>query len=165
MLRCWGPHWGWVPWAPTPWLLLSLLVCTVPFGLLGEETRQVSMEVISGWPNPQNLLHIRAVGSNSTLHYVWSSLGPPAVVLVATNTTQSVLNVNWSLLLSPDPAGALMVLPKNSIQFSSALVFTRVRGSEGAQREEHKKRLQDSCFSGEAYFCCCATSSILSTSP
>lgn len=41
MLRCWGPHWGWVPWAPTPWLLLSLLVCTVPFGLLGEETRQV----------------------------------------------------------------------------------------------------------------------------
>lgn len=99
------------------------------------------MEVISGWPNPQNLLHIRAVGSNSTLHYVWSSLGPPAVVLVATNTTQSVLSVNWSLLLSPDPTGALLVLPKNSIQFSSALVFTRVRGSEGTQREEHKRRV------------------------
>lgn len=46
------------------------------------------MEVISGWPNLQNLLHIRAMGSNSTLCYVWSSLGPPAVVLVATNTTQ-----------------------------------------------------------------------------
>uniref|UniRef100_A0A8C6IE51 Glycosylated lysosomal membrane protein n=1 Tax=Mus spicilegus TaxID=10103 RepID=A0A8C6IE51_MUSSI len=148
MFRCWGPHWGWVPCAPTPWLLLSLLVCSAPFGLQGEETRQVSMEVISGWPNPQNLLHIRAVGSNSTLHYVWSSLGPPAVVLVATNTTQSVLSVNWSLLLSPDPAGALMVLPRSSIQFSSALVFTR-----------------DSCSWGEAYFCCCATGGILSTSP
>uniref|UniRef100_A0A8I6ADT3 Glycosylated lysosomal membrane protein n=1 Tax=Rattus norvegicus TaxID=10116 RepID=A0A8I6ADT3_RAT len=141
MLRCWGPHWGWVPWAPTPWLLLSLLVCTVPFGLLGEETRQVSMEVISGWPNPQNLLHIRAVGSNSTLHYVWSSLGPPAVVLVATNTTQSVLNVNWSLLLSPDPAGALMVLPKNSIQFSSALVFTRVQAFSRSGRPAQPPRL------------------------
>lgn len=93
------------------------------------------MEVISGGPNPQNLLHIRAVGTNSTLHYVWGTLGPPAVVLVATNTTQSVLSVNWSLLLSPDPDGGLMVLPKDSIQFSSALVFTRVRGPK-AQREE-----------------------------
>uniref|UniRef100_D6RJI7 Glycosylated lysosomal membrane protein n=1 Tax=Mus musculus TaxID=10090 RepID=D6RJI7_MOUSE len=40
MFRCWGPHWGWVPCAPTPWLLLSLLVCSAPFGLQGEETRQ-----------------------------------------------------------------------------------------------------------------------------
>uniref|UniRef100_A0A8C2LMM2 Glycosylated lysosomal membrane protein n=1 Tax=Cricetulus griseus TaxID=10029 RepID=A0A8C2LMM2_CRIGR len=140
MCRCWGPYWGWVPCAPTPWLLLSL-VCAAPFGLLGEETRQISMKVISSWPNPQNLLHIRAVGTNSTLHYVWSTLGPPAVVLVATNTTQSALSVNWSLLMSPDPYGGLMVLPKDSIQFSSALVFTR-----------------------EACFCCFATSSILSTS-
>lgn len=98
------------------------------------------MEVISGGPNPQNLLHIRAVGTNSTLHYVWGTLGPPAVVLVATNTTQSVLSVNWSLLLSPDPDGGLMVLPKDSIQFSSALVFTRVRGPK-AQREEHRDRV------------------------
>lgn len=97
------------------------------------------MEVISGWPNPQNLLYIQAVGSNSTLHYVWSSLGPPAVVLVATNTTQSVLSVNWSLLLSSDPAGGLMVLPKNSIQFSSALVFTRVRVLEEL-REKSTRR-------------------------
>ncbi|CAH6903736.1 glycosylated lysosomal membrane protein [Phodopus roborovskii] len=143
MCRSWGPYWGWVPCAPIPWLLLSL-VCTAPFGLLGEETRQVSMKVISGWPNPQNLLHIRAVGTNSTLHYVWSTLGPPAVVLVATNTTQSVLSVNWSLLLSPDPHGALMVLPKDSIQFSSALVFTRLlefdstKVSEGATQPSGK---------------------------
>lgn len=32
--------------------------------------------------------------------------------------------------MSPDPYGGLMVLPKDSIQFSSALVFTRVRGLE-----------------------------------
>lgn len=47
----------------------------------------MSLEVISdGLDPPQNLLHIHAVGTNSTLHYVWSSLGPPAVLLVATNT-------------------------------------------------------------------------------
>lgn len=87
----------------------------------------MSLEVI---PNPagtpENLLHIRAVGSNSTLHYMWSSLGPLAVLLVATNSPHSTLSVNWSLLLSAEPSGGLVVLPKDSIQFSSALVFTKL---------------------------------------
>lgn len=88
---------------------------------------QVSLEVIPDPVGPpENLLHIRAVGSNSTLHYVWSSLGPPAVLLVATNTPHSALSINWSLLLSSEPSGGLVVLPKDSIQFSSAVVFTRV---------------------------------------
>ncbi|KAM8817891.1 glycosylated lysosomal membrane protein isoform 2-T2 [Rhynchonycteris naso] len=126
MCSCEGPRWGWGHYAPTPILLLSLL-SAAPFGLLGEETRQVSLEVIPDQVgSPQNLLHIRAVGTNSTLHYVWSSLGPPAVLLVATNTPYSNLSVNWSRLLSPEPDGGLMVLPKDSIQFSSALVFTRL---------------------------------------
>lgn len=87
----------------------------------------MSLKVISNRLDfSQNLLHIRAVGTNSTLHYVWSSLGPPAVLLVATNTPNSTLSVNWSLLLSSDPDGGLMVLPEESIQFSSALVFTRL---------------------------------------
>lgn len=122
-----GPRWGWGCCAPGPMLLLSLL-WAAPCALLGEETRQVSLEVISdSVGSPENLLHVRAVGTNSTLHYVWSTLGPPAVLLVATNTPHSTLSVNWSLLLSPEPGGGLMVLPKDSVQFSSALVFTRVR--------------------------------------
>lgn len=54
-------------------------------------------------------------------------------------TPLSVLSVHWRLLLSPDPAGTLLVLPKSSIQCSSALVFTRLpefdstNVSEGAQ--------------------------------
>ncbi|XP_004871258.1 glycosylated lysosomal membrane protein isoform X2 [Heterocephalus glaber] len=125
MCSCGESRRGWGPYAPSPVLFLSLFVSAAPFGLLGEETRQVSLEV-PGWPDhPQNLLHIRAVGPNSTLHYVWSSLGPPAVVLVATNTPHSVLSINWTRLLSPEPDGGLAVLPKDSIQFSSALVFTR----------------------------------------
>lgn len=97
---------------------------------------QVSLEVIPDHSGPpENLLHIRAVGANSTLHYVWSSLGPPAVVLVATNTPKSLLRVNWSLLLSPEPDGGLVVLPKDSIQFSSAVVFTRVSRWSGGREE------------------------------
>ncbi|KAG8519895.1 Glycosylated lysosomal membrane protein [Galemys pyrenaicus] len=88
---------------------------------------QVFLEVSPGLLGPpQNLLHIRAVGTNSTLHYVWSTLGPPAALLVATNTPHSVLKVNWSRLLSPELTGGLTVLPEDSIQFSSALVFTRL---------------------------------------
>ncbi|XP_075419418.1 glycosylated lysosomal membrane protein isoform X1 [Tenrec ecaudatus] len=122
------PGWGWGRCTPSPMLFVSLLLSAAALGLLGEETRQVSLEVIPGWPgSPKNLLHIRAVGTNSTLHSVWSSLGPPAVLLVATNTPHSSLSVNWSILLSPEPTeGGLMVVPKDSIQFSSALVFTRL---------------------------------------
>ncbi|XP_037681667.1 glycosylated lysosomal membrane protein isoform X1 [Choloepus didactylus] len=126
-MGCMALRWGWGCCAPNPMLLLSLFLTAAPFGLLGEETHQVSLEVIPDeLGSPQNLLHIRAVDANSTLHYVWSSLGPPAVLLVATNTPHSALSVNWSLLLSPEPDGGLVVLPKDSIQFSSALVFTRL---------------------------------------
>ncbi|XP_048212512.1 glycosylated lysosomal membrane protein [Perognathus longimembris pacificus] len=142
MCGCGEPRLGWGHCAPSPMLLLSLLLSAAPFGLLGEETRQVSLEVISGWPDfTQNLLHIRAVGTNSTLHYVWSSLGPPAVVLVATNTPHSVLRVNWTRLLSPNPDGGLMVLPKDSIQFSSALVFTRLLEFDSTNMSEEATQL------------------------
>ncbi|KAM5200870.1 glycosylated lysosomal membrane protein isoform 1-T1 [Hipposideros larvatus] len=127
MCSCEEPHGGWGRCAPSPMLFLSLLLSAAPLGLLGEEARQVSLEVIPDPAGPpENLLHIRAVGSNSTLHYVWSTLGPPAVLLVATDTPHSALSVNWSLLLSSEPSGGLVVLPKDSIQFSSAVVFTRL---------------------------------------
>ncbi|XP_010593135.1 glycosylated lysosomal membrane protein isoform X2 [Loxodonta africana] len=142
MCGCGEPSWGWGLCAPSPILLLSLLLSAAPFGLLGEETRQVSLEAVPGWPGPpQNLLHIRAVGANSTLHYVWSSLGLPAVLLVATNTPHSFLSVNWSRLLSPEPDEGLMVLPKDSIQFSSALVFTRVQAFSTSGRPIQPPRL------------------------
>ncbi|XP_047560626.1 glycosylated lysosomal membrane protein isoform X2 [Lutra lutra] len=122
-----GPRWCWGRGAPSPTLLLSLLASVAPLGLLGGETRQVSLEVIPDWQGPpQNLLHIRAVGANSTLHYVWSSTGPPAALLVATDTPHSTLAVNWSRLLSPEPDGGLTVLPTDSVRFSSAVVFTRL---------------------------------------
>lgn len=129
--------WGWGRRAPSPWLILSLLLSAMPLGILGEETRQVSLEIVQDGMDPkQNLLHIRAVGSNSTLHYIWSTLGPPAVLVVATNTSTSLLSVNWSLLLSPEPEGGLMVLPQNSIRFSSAIIFTRLFEFDGTNTSD-----------------------------
>ncbi|XP_003475433.1 glycosylated lysosomal membrane protein isoform X1 [Cavia porcellus] len=139
MYSCGALRRGWGHCAPSPILFFSLLLSAAPFGLLGEETRQVSLEVPT-WPDvPQNLLHIRAVGTNSTLHYVWSTLGPPTVVLVATNTPHSVLSINWTRLLSPEPDGGLMILPKDSIQFSSALIFTRLLEFDSATSDAAAK--------------------------
>ncbi|KAM6167103.1 glycosylated lysosomal membrane protein isoform 2-T2 [Erethizon dorsatum] len=41
MCSCGEPRWGWGHCAPSPMLLLILLLSTAPFGLLGEETRQL----------------------------------------------------------------------------------------------------------------------------
>ncbi|XP_074079329.1 glycosylated lysosomal membrane protein [Macrotis lagotis] len=120
-------------------LLQVLLLLRAPAGLLGDRTRRVSLEVIPGQTDlSQTLLHVRAVGANSTIHYVWSSLGPPAVLFVATDTPHSVLTVNWSCLLSPEPEGGLAVLPAQSVRFSSALVFLRLFEFDSTNSSEVK---------------------------
>ncbi|KFO76412.1 Lysosomal protein NCU-G1-A, partial [Cuculus canorus] len=88
---------------------------------------QVSMQYNPGWNSSSvNLLHVRAVGPADTLHYVWSSIGAPAVLLVATESGSSSLRVNWSQLLSPTPAGAVWIDPPSSVVYSAAVVFTKV---------------------------------------
>ncbi|XP_072503334.1 glycosylated lysosomal membrane protein isoform X2 [Notamacropus eugenii] len=120
-------------------LLQGLLLLRAPAGLLGDQTRRVSLEVIPGPTDPaQNLLHIRAVGASSTIHYVWSSLGPPGVLFVTTDTPHSVLSVNWSGLLSPEPEGSLAVLPAESVRFSSALFFPRLFEFDSTKSSETK---------------------------
>uniref|UniRef100_A0A4X2LB26 Glycosylated lysosomal membrane protein n=1 Tax=Vombatus ursinus TaxID=29139 RepID=A0A4X2LB26_VOMUR len=120
-------------------LLQCLVLLRAPAGLLGDQTRRVSLEVIPGPTDPsQNLLHIRAVGVNSTIHYIWSSLGPPAVLFVATDTPHSVLSVNWTCLLSPKPEGSLAVLPAKSVRFSSALIFPKLFEFDSTNSSEVK---------------------------
>lgn len=85
------------------------------------------MQYNPGWNNSSvNLLHVQAVGPSDTLHYVWSSIGAPAVLLVATESRSSVLRVNWTQLLSPAPAGAVWIDPPSSVVYSAAIVFTKV---------------------------------------
>ncbi|NXS93790.1 GLMPA protein, partial [Jacana jacana] len=96
------------------------------------------MQYNPGWNNSSvNLLHVRAAGPADTLHYVWSSIGAPAVLLVATASSSSVLRVNWTRLLSPAPAGAVWIEPSSSVLYSAAVVFTKVfEYSETKAQEE-----------------------------
>ncbi|NXH18439.1 GLMPB protein, partial [Bucco capensis] len=91
-----------------------------------------------GWPgSPGNLLHVQARGAADSLHYVWSSIGAPAVLLLATRGHDSSLHVNWSQLLSPSPAGAIRIEPPGSVLYSAAISFTRLfEYSEGKAQEK-----------------------------
>ncbi|XP_038017814.1 glycosylated lysosomal membrane protein [Motacilla alba alba] len=92
-----------------------------------ERGRKVSMEYNPGWNSSSvNLLHVRAVGPEDSLHYVWSSIGAPSVLLVATQSPSSALRVNWTQLLSPNPAGAIWIEPPDSVVYSTAVVFTKL---------------------------------------
>ncbi|NXD74037.1 GLMPA protein, partial [Eolophus roseicapillus] len=91
-----------------------------------------------GWNSSSvNLLHVRAVGAADTLHYVWSSIGAPAVLLVATRSSTSALGIDWTRLLSPAPAGAVWIDPPGSVTHAAAVVFTKVfEYSEAGAQEE-----------------------------
>ncbi|XP_063276554.1 glycosylated lysosomal membrane protein [Prinia subflava] len=92
-----------------------------------ERARKVSMQYNPGWDNSSvNLLHVRAAGPGDSLHYVWSSIGAPAVLLVATQSPSSALRVNWTRLLSPSPAGAVWIDPPDSVVYSTAVVFNKL---------------------------------------
>ncbi|NXG61567.1 GLMPB protein, partial [Hemiprocne comata] len=85
------------------------------------------MQYNPGWNSSLvNLLHVRAVGPSDTLHYIWSSIGAPTVLLVATESRSSALHINWTQLLSPTPAGAIWIDPPSSVVYSAAVVFTKV---------------------------------------
>ncbi|KAL9823212.1 glycosylated lysosomal membrane protein [Geothlypis trichas] len=104
---------------------LALLALLAAAG--AERSRKVSMEYNPGWNSSSvNLLHVRAVGPEDSLHYVWSSIGAPSVLLVATRSPSSALRVNWTRLLSPSPAGAVWIDPPDSVVYSTALVFTKL---------------------------------------
>lgn len=45
-------------------------------------------------PSGGEVLHMRAVGDNDTLHFLFCSQGAPTLLLVHTNTSSSVLSVS-----------------------------------------------------------------------
>ena len=78
-------------------------------------------------PPGVGLVHARAEGVNDTLHYLFCSQGAPALLLVHTNSSSSTLEVDWRAFLARNTSGSLRVEPQNSILYSNAVVFTRVR--------------------------------------
>uniref|UniRef100_A0A8C5PJJ0 Glycosylated lysosomal membrane protein n=1 Tax=Leptobrachium leishanense TaxID=445787 RepID=A0A8C5PJJ0_9ANUR len=106
-----------------------LCALTAGLGVRGEHAeyrRRASLESVPGEDTSMNILHIRAVDNSSTIHYVWSSIGAPAVLLVYTSSPSSQLNVNWTQLTSPTPYGAITIEPASSVLYSTALLFTRI---------------------------------------
>ncbi|XP_069796506.1 glycosylated lysosomal membrane protein [Narcine bancroftii] len=94
--------------------------------------RQVTFEYNPGRDPPTasstapNLLHVRAVGCNDTIHYVWSSLGAPTVLLIYSRSASSTLRVNWTKLVLRDPTGAVRIEPPEAVVYSTAVVFSRL---------------------------------------
>lgn len=50
----------------------------------------------SSSPPGGDLLHVRAVGENDTLHYLFCSQGAPTLLLVHTNSSSSAVKVCFS---------------------------------------------------------------------
>ncbi|MBN3317638.1 GLMP protein, partial [Atractosteus spatula] len=94
--------------------------------------RKVSLEFNPGLnsspaaPPGVNVLHVRAVGPSDTLHFIWGSQGAPTLLLIHTNSSNSSLHIDWQRMLSSNSTGSLWVEPETSVQYSSALVFTRI---------------------------------------
>ncbi|XP_062291798.1 glycosylated lysosomal membrane protein [Scomber scombrus] len=96
----------------------------------GGETFRRKLEVVLNpgrlSPPGGDLLHVRAVGDNDTLHYLFCSQGAPTLLLVHTNTTNSTLKVDWDKFLERNVSGSLKVEPESSIVYSKAVVVSRL---------------------------------------
>ncbi|RVE67142.1 hypothetical protein OJAV_G00114040 [Oryzias javanicus] len=77
-------------------------------------------------PPGGDLLHVQAVGDNDTLHFLFCSQGAPTLLIVHTNSSTSSVQVNWPQFLSRNVSGGLRVEPRSSIQYSMAVVFSRL---------------------------------------
>ncbi|KAF6738176.1 T-complex protein 1 subunit gamma [Oryzias melastigma] len=77
-------------------------------------------------PPGGDLLHVRAVGNDDTLHFLFCSQGAPTLLIVHTNSSTSSVQVNWPQFLSRNVSGGLRVEPQSSIQYSIAVVFSRL---------------------------------------
>ncbi|XP_034016714.1 glycosylated lysosomal membrane protein [Thalassophryne amazonica] len=77
-------------------------------------------------PPGGDLLHIRALGDNDTLHFLFCSQGAPTLLLIHTNTPTSILKVNWTEFLSPNSSNSLKVTPESSVVSSNAIIYSRL---------------------------------------
>ncbi|XP_056597865.1 glycosylated lysosomal membrane protein [Triplophysa dalaica] len=114
--------------------LLSVVFCPSSGFIGGGDSfrRKVSVEVNPGLKPPStlppgvNLVHVRALGQNDTLHFLFCNQGAPSLLLVHTNTTESTVHVNWPEFINRSSSGGLQVEPQSSVQYSRALIITRL---------------------------------------
>ncbi|KAM4550561.1 glycosylated lysosomal membrane protein [Fundulus diaphanus] len=103
--------------------------CQSLFSGGGSYRREVTMQLMPNSSSPPpggELLHVRAVGGNDTLHFLFCSQGAPSLLIVHTNSSSSTVKVNWPQFLNRSASGGLTVEPQSSILYSSAVVFSRL---------------------------------------
>ncbi|XP_044028052.1 glycosylated lysosomal membrane protein isoform X2 [Siniperca chuatsi] len=109
---------------------LISLICVLSLFRGGESvSRKLSVELNPGstsTPPGGDLLHVRAVGDNDTLHFLFCSQGAPTLLLVHTNTSSSTVQVNWPQFVARNHSGSLKVEPESSVLDSTAVVFSRL---------------------------------------
>ncbi|XP_033933057.1 glycosylated lysosomal membrane protein isoform X3 [Pseudochaenichthys georgianus] len=115
--------------------------------------RKLSVELNPGRPGPPSpggdLLHVRAVGLNDTLHFLFCSQGAPTLLLVHTNSSSSTVEVDWPQFLMRNVSGSLRVEPERSILQSNAIVFSRLTVFDSEGRDQMLPRLLHSANSSQ----------------
>uniref|UniRef100_A0A672JS28 Glycosylated lysosomal membrane protein n=1 Tax=Sinocyclocheilus grahami TaxID=75366 RepID=A0A672JS28_SINGR len=114
--------------------------------------KNVSVELNPGLTPPSvlppgvGLVHVRGLGLNDTLHFVLCNAGAPALLVVHTNSTQSAVQVDWPVFINRSSSGSLRVEPQSSVQYSSALVFTRVWEYDDVNNTADPQQTAESSF-------------------
>ncbi|XP_077989099.1 glycosylated lysosomal membrane protein A-like [Glandiceps talaboti] len=72
----------------------------------------------------KNLVYVKAVG-NDVIHYLWSSIGAPTMIL-ATTPNDTKLHVDWEQLLNPQKDGNAIQFIPNNVNYSMAFIITRL---------------------------------------
>uniref|UniRef100_UPI00358E8693 glycosylated lysosomal membrane protein A-like n=1 Tax=Myxine glutinosa TaxID=7769 RepID=UPI00358E8693 len=92
---------------------------------------QITLEVNPGCKHNYghtNLVHLRAAGPHDTLHYVWSTIGVPTLLIIHSLSNESKLVVNWasSCGFSNQTPEAITVHPEKDVDISMALALTKL---------------------------------------
>ncbi|RDD44448.1 Glycosylated lysosomal membrane protein B [Trichoplax sp. H2] len=107
------------------WIIPFLfLACSIQFVCGKQFTRQISMEYNPGCPKEIcststgntsiNLIHVMAknpYNNGHDIHYVWSTIGSPAV-LIAYTVKSTEIKIDWAKFISDNPANSITFDPE-----------------------------------------------------
>ncbi|XP_006811218.1 glycosylated lysosomal membrane protein A-like [Saccoglossus kowalevskii] len=113
-------------------LLILLLVPVIAASSVHSEDRTISIvynpncttDACHNTSDYKNLVYVKAEGTQDIIHYLWSSIGAPTILLVRTSK-DAELRVNWDKVLNSENGGIVFV-PSSEVTYSMALVISRL---------------------------------------
>lgn len=70
-----------------------------------------------------NIVHVQGSNDDDTLHFIWSTVGAPTVLIAKTDKNVT-MEIDWKTLFSPDPSHALKFTGK--VYYSFAAIMSMV---------------------------------------